>query len=121
MDFVTKITQIGELVEEFLTEKLLIVFNDNAPPGLAEISVLHTIEEFTREVSVGDMVYFGKSAYEVTAVGDEANKTLESMGHCSFSFTGENQAKLPGQIEVKGQSMPTLKVGDVFSITYQEN
>lgn len=121
MDFTTEITQIGEMVEEFLTEKLLIVFDENAPPGLAEISILHTIREFNKEVKVGDTVRFGESYYEVTAVGHEANKTLESMGHCSFSFTGEDQVKLPGQIELKGQGIPIVKIGDPFQIIYKEN
>jgi len=121
MDFTTEITQIGEMVEEFLKEKLLIVFDDNAPPGLAEIAVLHTKKEFIREVKAGDTVRFGDVFYEVTAVGHEANKTLESMGHCSFCFTGEDQAKLPGQIELKGQGIPAVTIGDPFQIIYKEN
>lgn len=121
MDFTTEITQIGEMVEEFLQEKLLIVFDDNAPPGLAEIAVLHTKKELHKEVTIGDRVRFGELVYDVTAVGHEANKTLESMGHCSFSFTGEDQAKLPGQIELRGQGIPDVKVGDSFQIIYKEN
>lgn len=121
MDFTTEITQIGEMVEEFLKEKLLIVFDDNAPSGLAEIAVLHTKKELDKEVRTGDSVRFGEVIYEVTAVGHEANKTLESMGHCSFSFTGEDQVKLPGQIELKGQGIPVVKIGDVFQIIYKEN
>ncbi|AWW26772.1 PTS glucitol/sorbitol transporter subunit IIA [Acetobacterium carbinolicum] len=119
MDFTTEITQIGEMVEEFLKEKLLIVFDENAPPELAEIAVLHTKKEFIREVKEGDAVRFGDVVYEVTAVGHEANITLESMGHCSFCFTGEDQVKLPGQIELKGQGIPAVKIGDPFQIIYK--
>ncbi len=121
MDFTTEVTQIGEMVEEFLKEKLLIVFDENAPPELAEIAILHTKKEFTKEVKAGDMVRFGDLIYEVTAVGHEANKTLESMGHCSFSFTGEDQVKLPGQIELKGSGIPSVNIGDLFQIIYKEN
>lgn len=48
MDFTTEVTQIGEMVEEFLKEKLLIVFDENAPPELAEIAILHTKKNLPR-------------------------------------------------------------------------
>lgn len=121
MDYKTEIIQIGEMVEDFLKDKLLIVFDETAPPELAEIAVVHTKNELSKDVDLGDTIQFGQYFYEVTAVGEEANKTLLSMGHCSFSFTGEDQAKLPGQIELKGEGVPVVKIGDQFQIVYKEN
>jgi PTS system glucitol/sorbitol-specific IIA component len=116
MKYQAEVTEISEMALKFLEMDMLIIFNNNAPQELAEISVLHSIEEMEREVEVGDTVRFGESTYAVTAVGDEANHTLKLLGHCSFKFSGKPQADLPGQIELKGSALPIIKVGDQIQI-----
>lgn len=118
MDYKTKIVGIGELAQDFLEEKILIVFNENAPAELAEISVRHTIAPLEQDVKVGDVVLFGENEYVVTAVGDEANSTLKSMGHCTLSFNGYDKPMLPGHIELSGECIPSPKIGDVFEIIF---
>lgn len=118
MDYRTKITEIGALVEELMEQNILIVFNDNAPDQLKEIAVLHTIEEFSKDVTIGDVIIFGEKDYVVTAVGEEANHTLRTSGHCTFSFNGSDTVSLPGHIEVTGNSIPAINVGDCFEILF---
>jgi len=117
MKYQAKVTGIGEMAMEMLDLDMLIIFNDNAPQELAEISVLHSIEEMEHEVEVGDTVQFGESTYTVTAVGGEANHTLKLLGHCSFKFSGNAEAQLPGQIELSGNGHPTIKIGDEIIIS----
>jgi len=112
----TKITEIGSMVNEFIQEKMLIVFNDNAPDALREMSVLHTIEVLNHAVKVDDIVVFGDKEYLVTAVGHEANNTLETMGHCTFCFNGAETVQIPGQIELLGEEIPIVEVGFDFHI-----
>ena len=50
----------------------------------------------------------------MTAVGDEAMKTLRANGHCTIVFTGKDAVELPGQIMVKGDGVPRFMVGDVI-------
>lgn len=118
MDYRTKVTAIGPLVGDFLEQNMVIVFNDNAPAALAEIAVLHTITDFDKDVNVGDVVIFGKNEYVVTAVGEEANHTLRTSGHCTFSFEGSDSAKIPGHIELAGEGIPEINVGDSFEILF---
>lgn len=118
MDFKTKVVGIGSMTEEFLEERILIVFNENAPAELAEISVQHTIAELAQDVKAGDVVILGENEYVVTAVGHEANSTLKSMGHCTFSFNGLDKPSLPGHIELAGETIPSPKIGDVFEILF---
>ncbi len=119
MDYNSTITAIGPLVEEMAREAgLIIVFDDNAPESLAEMAVLHTHCDLSQDVKVGDVVFFGNDEYIVTAVGEEANKTLKSMGHCSFKFTGEDAVDMPGQIALKGDGVPEVAVGDNFEIIF---
>jgi len=112
----SKITEIGSLANELITEGMLIVFNDNAPLALREMSILHTIEVLNHQVKVDDIVVFGEKEYLVTAVGHEANETLETMGHCTFCFNGSDMAQIPGQIELMGEGVPFVEVGFDFHI-----
>lgn len=119
MDYKSTVTKIGPMVEEMAAEgDFIIVFNENAPESLAEMSVLHTACNLDADVSVGDVVIFGSHEYVVTAVGDEANHTLRSMGHCSFKFSGNDKVDLPGQIELEGEGRPDIKPGDHFEIMF---
>ena len=118
MDYKAVFTKIGSLAPDFLGENIVIVFNDNAPKDLAEISYLHSIVNIDRDVRVGDVVALGSKDYVVTAVGEEANATFKKMGHCTFKFTGENETELPGQIELGGAVLPDIQVGDLFEVYF---
>ncbi len=118
--FTSKITEIGPMVAELAEAgQFFIVFNDNAPAELAEMAVLHTPCDLERDVAIGDTVVFGDKEYRVTAVGDEVNHTLATMGHCTMKFTGLSEVELPGQLELDGQGIvPEVKPGDCFNITF---
>lgn len=116
MNYKSKITTIGEMALDFLNQGMLIIFNNNAPAELAEISVLHTIEEVDEDICVGDIIIISSKQYQVTAVGNEANKTFKRLGHCTLKFSGSPKATLPGHIELKGEGIPDINVGDYIEI-----
>lgn len=118
MNYKSTITKIGEMALDFLSDSLLIVFNENAPAELAEISVLHSIEPVQQDIKAEDVLLISGKKYLITAVGEEANKTFKSMGHCTFKFTGKTEVELPGQIEVEGEALPDIRVGDTIEILY---
>ncbi len=118
MDYKSRVTGIGPMALDFLSENMIIIFNDNAPKELAEISILHTAGEVDTDIKVGDVIIMGSKDYIVTAVGDEANKTFKSLGHCTFMFTGKNEAELPGHIELFGNGLPDFKIGDILEIIF---
>ncbi|MDI3310376.1 MAG: PTS glucitol/sorbitol transporter subunit IIA, partial [Thermoanaerobacterium sp.] len=60
MKYKSTITSIGILVPDFLNEKMMIIFNNNAPKELEEMSVLHTIVEFKQKIEVGDVFIIGE-------------------------------------------------------------
>lgn len=119
MAYKARITKIGELALDFLSSNMIIIFNDNAPAELAEISILHTIEDVKQDICVGDIVAISGKEYSVTAVGEEANKTFRQMGHCTLKFTGMSYAELPGHIELKGDGIPDIKVNDNIEIKHK--
>lgn len=118
MDYKSTVTGIGPLVNEFIEQEMLIVFNENAPEALAEMAVLHTITPMDQEVKPEDVVILGDKSYVVTAVGAEANHTLSTLGHCTFCFRATKEAELPGHIELEGDGMPDIKIGDPFEILF---
>lgn len=115
MKFEVEIIKIGDLVEELLLENILIIFKSEAPDELAEISVLHTMDDLKENVELGDTIKIGDIEYNVTAVGTEVNKTLRQLGHCTFKFNGSSEPDLPGVINLDGCT-PGIKVGDIISI-----
>ena len=112
----SEIVGIGPLALDFLAEKMLILYGANAPVELAEISVLHQHGPLEGAIEVGDLFYLGQEAYQVTAVGSEANHTFASMGHCSLYFGDKAGASLPGTIELKGKKLPEIQLCDQIQI-----
>ncbi len=98
--YLTEVTKVGPEVEEFLEEaKTLVLFEEGAPPELAEMSVLHEHSERREEPpEVGDVMVIGGKEFQITAVGESAWKNMLELGHATFKFDGANEAELPGHI-----------------------
>jgi len=118
MEYKTTVTKLGDTYGEIFEQGMIVVFNENAPEELADLSALHTPAKLPKDVTPGDEVVLGDKRYTVSAVGSEANYTLGKMGHCTFVFTGEEKAELDGHIVLKGDGLPELKPGSVFEIYF---
>lgn len=116
--YLSQITAIGPSALSMLEANMLIIFNDNAPAELAEITVMHKIETLKEDVAKGDIVTLGGHDYEVLFVGSEANYTLKELGHCTFYLYGEGveYRELPGYIVLKCDEQPEIKVGQTIAI-----
>ena len=116
MKFQVTIVGHGAEALEFLNDSdnsFFILFNENAPEELAEISVLHTISAVYKEPAPGD------KEFKITAVGVEVPYTLRELGHCTVNFGGGEEASLPGCIMLKGSEKVTvedLQAGTEISI-----
>lgn len=108
MKYYAEITGWGDEAKAFLKElNYIILFNDNAPSELAEISILHSIGEMKGDIEVGDTIIIAEKAFEVTAIGDEAQKTFKELGHATINFAGRDVPDLPGHIMLKGDEALT--------------
>lgn len=116
LKYKTSISEIGELALELFNESgSLVLFDDNAPPELGEISVLHKRASLDSDVKIGDELLIANSIYKIDQVGTEANHTLKTQGHCTLVFNAKNEDLLPGQIMVTGAGFPTLFPGDLLA------
>lgn len=113
MKYCAEITGWGNEAKAFLKElNYIILFNDNAPSELAEISILHSISEIKDDIKVGDTFIIADKVFEVTAVGDEAQNTFKELGHATINFAGRDVPDLPGHIMLKGDEPLTEE--DIF-------
>lgn len=120
MKYQATITGLGEFALDFLNEdcNFIIIFNENAPAELAEISVLHTISELKENPCKGDKVRICGVEYTISDVGEEAIHTLKELGHCTLSFKGLDTVERPGIIELLGEPIrpEQLKTGGTIEI-----
>lgn len=102
------ITRIGSDALYFLKEEVpfIILFDENVPAELAEIAVLHKPEKMLAPIGTGDTVLLGEKVYDVTAVGDSVNQTMEELGHCTLCFKASDVPDRPGCIMLGGDEVP---------------
>jgi len=105
MKYNAEITGWGSEVTALLDDKdlnFIIIFNETAPPELAEISVLHRVAPLLADINVLDTLILCDKVFTITAIGDEALHTLKELGHCTLSFKGGNEPERPGCIMIEG-------------------
>ena len=114
LKFFSEITGWGNDALFFLEDpdaNFIILFNESAPPDLADISVLHTETKLLMPPEKDDILIIANKAFTITAVGEEAIHTLRDLGHCTICFKGEAEPDRPGCIMAAGD-VP-LKQSDI--------
>ena len=116
MKYDVKITGLGDMALEFLSPEMemqfVILFNNDAPPELAEMAILHTPGVLSEDPAPGDTLKLGDKTYKITAVGDEAIHTLREMGHCTLAFSSSAEPYRPGCINLDGEIITAADVAD---------
>ncbi|RKL61392.1 PTS sorbitol transporter subunit IIA [Thermoanaerobacteraceae bacterium SP2] len=113
--FESVIDNIGENGLDFLCEKMVILFNNNAPIELAKFSVLIKPGKLLFPIERGDIFTIGELTYKVTAIGKEANKNLNDLGHVVLKFDGEDLPSLPGNIHLEAKELPKFTPGLIIT------
>lgn len=111
-----KIVGAGDMVSAFSGEKMFILFGENAPDTLKDFCYTIDIKSTNEAIAVGQTISIDGDKFEITAIGDVAEKNLTSLGHMTVVFDGAKEATLPGSIYVEDKEMPELKIGTVIKI-----
>ncbi|MBA2272520.1 MAG: PTS glucitol/sorbitol transporter subunit IIA [Actinobacteria bacterium] len=110
-------TSIGPLLREFLAERIIVLFNEDAPEELWEFAVIHRPDGTFEEVRPGDLVCFGShDPIRVTAVGEVANENIAALGHAVFKCNGNDEAELPGDVCLEEAPLPEVEIGQTIRI-----
>ncbi|MCR4267997.1 PTS glucitol/sorbitol transporter subunit IIA [Nitratireductor sp. ZSWI3] len=96
----TRITAVGPEVAELAEGGVLILFADGAPEELAEVSVLHAVEEGPAAAAplTGTRVVVDTISVEITAMGEAAWNKVCEIGHVVINFNGAEAVERPGEI-----------------------
>ncbi len=120
MKYQAKVTGLGPDALAFIEggSDFIIIFNEDAPPELAEISVLHTKAELKENPVKGDKLKIGSKEFTINEVGNEAAYTLKTLGHCTLDFSGNKDAFRPGCIMLEGNKLlaEDIKPGCIIEI-----
>ena len=101
--YTTVVTEIGVEVADLLDGGVLILYAHGAPPALAEVSVMHQVQDeiLGPKPSVGSTITLGNLRTTVTAIGDTAWHKVKELGHVVINFNGSATAERPGEICVQ--------------------
>lgn len=108
------VSEIGPLVDEFISAGVLVFFGQNAPEELREFAILHDGDTLIDDVVVGDRFCIGNECFTILAVGEVANQNLKALGHFIIKFNGEQKPEMPGDICAEVRPLPSIHVGDRF-------
>lgn len=113
----TVVQKLGVMVEGFKQEKMMIIFNENAPQELVDYCVLHRGNQLTDQVEPGDILRLGEASYGIVYVGSQVQKNLKDLGHITLRFNANaEQENMEGTLYVEDRPIADVKPGDEISI-----
>ncbi|RYL89349.1 PTS sorbitol transporter subunit IIA [Sporolactobacillus sp. THM7-4] len=106
-----EIKSIGSLAKDFLSEKMLILFGDEAPRDLKDYCYGIDVSPVKGNIATGQLVLFGNQQYKITAVGNLVQKNLVNLGHITMKFDGSKEAALAGTLYLEDKPVPDINIG----------
>jgi len=111
------VTEIGELVPNFIAEGMLVFFGESAPEELRTFCIIHRVEHSEGQVKEGDQVSIDGHTFPILAVGSVANDNLYNLGHLNLKANGNTEADLPGDVSIPVVDLPPVEIGTKIEIT----
>lgn len=112
----TRIENIGERAREFLTANMFITFNDTAPQELIDYCFIHKENNLIEDIKPNDIFCIDDIAYKIKAVGELVNQNLKELGHITYNFLGEDEAKVGGTLYLEKKEIAPIAVGTILKI-----
>jgi PTS system glucitol/sorbitol-specific IIA component len=113
----TKVVKLGSLVESFKSEKMMILFNENAPEELVDYCVLHEGNQLQDLVKIGDIFQINQRKYKIVFVGKQVQKNLQDLGHITLRFNNNQEGEsLEGSLYLEDLPIGAITLGDELTI-----
>lgn len=108
--FNTIVTAVSDEARELVSEGVLILFAEGAPPELAEVSVLHRVQQQPAAAppAVGATLSVAGFKSRITAIGEYAWQKVGEMGHVVINYNGADAAPRPGEISAESVDLKAL-------------
>lgn len=112
----TTIEDIGIKAGEFIEADMFITFKENVPQDLKDYCFIHNENNLVEEIKTKDMLYIDDTAYEIKAVGEFVNTNLSELGHITYNFLGEVDAKVGGTLYLEKKEIAPMVIGTSLKI-----
>lgn len=113
----TKVKALGPMAADFIGEKMIILFNENAPAELAEFCVTHVGNELTDTVEKGDILEINGKQYNIVEVGCQVQKNLKDLGHIALRFNNNEEGEsLEGSLYMEDKPVELPEEGSEIAI-----
>lgn len=110
------IKSIGSLAEDFLSEKMIILFGEHAPADLKDFCFGIDVLRSEGKIEPGQNFFINNEKFSITSVGNVAQRNLEELGHITLKFDGSEVAELPGTIYLEKKEIPSIELGTTIGI-----
>lgn len=111
------VKDLGPMAADFIGEKMIILFNENAPAELAEFCVTHVGNELTDVIEKGDVLEISGQQYEIVEVGCQVQKNLKDLGHIALRFNSNADGEsLEGSLYVEDKPVELPEAGTEIAI-----
>ncbi|SFG47479.1 PTS glucitol/sorbitol transporter subunit IIA [Sporolactobacillus nakayamae] len=114
----TEIKSIGKLAKDFLQEKMLILFGNEAPDGLKDYCFGIDVKSVHDAIQTGQYLSIDDSRFKITAVGRLVQKNLADLGHITMRFDGSTKADLAGTLYLENKPIPNIDIGTQIAIEW---
>lgn len=115
--YTNTVRSVGPEAASFLAERMLVTFGDQAPEELRDFCYALPPASSTSTIAVGDALVLDGVRYPITAIGDVAQKNLDSLGHVTLVFDGAAEPRLSGALHVSADgALPTLRQGSTIVV-----
>ncbi|OUO41444.1 PTS sorbitol transporter subunit IIA [Megamonas hypermegale] len=113
----TTVKELGPMVKDFIGEKMIILFGEMAPAELAEFCVVHTGNELTDTIEIGDVLKINDIEYKIVEVGCEVQKNLKNLGHICLRFNNNEEGEsLEGSLYLEDKEVQIPEIGTEIAI-----
>lgn len=112
----TRIENIGEKAKEFFEANMFITFKENAPQELIEYCFIHNENNLLEDIKPNDILCIDDVNYKIKAVGELVNQNLKELGHITYNFLGEEEAKVGGTLYLEKKEIAPIAVGTILKV-----
>ncbi|HDS3721436.1 MULTISPECIES: PTS glucitol/sorbitol transporter subunit IIA [Staphylococcus] len=111
----TEVKSIGVSAEAFISEKMVILFGENAPQELVDFCYIIQVND-VEAIDETQKLYVDGVSFNITKVGTAVEKNLNDLGHITLKFDGSTVAEQSGTLYLEDKSLPEIKEGTVIEI-----
>ncbi len=116
MIYETKVNEINPQAEQFLAEKMVVLFGEEAPVELKPFCYIIEKNDLSCDIKAGHTLFIDDEPFKIIGVGDVVNKNLKDLAHITLNFSGDENLDMAGTLYLEDKNIPDISVGSKLVI-----